>query len=210
VTQVETETMLGRLYSATGAARHRLERLAPLIAEAENAGPQTGTIGRHAPESSEPWAKQAAAAYFDLYFGAREMARAMRGVMRIRRPVGDEACGEAGLDIVENMAPSVPEFMLRGVTRKLERWVRQADAVPAIDEQEPWEPLPRIGGKQIACPYCLTYGLRMLKRQGEVRCFFPDCRDSDDRPTRARMEPGRMTGEERLIFGDGTMMGGGA
>lgn len=207
--QVDERAMLGRLYSAVGAARHRLDRLAPLLTEQEDSGPSTGTIGRHAPESSEPWAKQAAAAYFDLYFGAREMARAMRGVMGIRRPIGDEACGEAGLDIVADMAPAVPQFMLRGVTRKLEKWVSQADQVPAIDEDEPWVPLPRIGGRQIPCPYCLTFGLRMLKRKGDIRCFYPNCKDRDGRPTRARMEPGRMTGEERLIFGDGTMMGGG-
>jgi hypothetical protein len=211
VTQVDTGTMLGRLYSATGAARYRLECLAPLLTEPESAGPQTGTIGRHAPESSEPWAQQAAAAYFDLYFGAREMARAMRGIMGIRRPIGDEACGAAGLAIVDNMAPSVPPFMLRGVTRNLERWVRQAEQVAAIDEDEPWEPLPRVAGHaELACPYCDTYALRMLKRKGEIRCFFPGCTDTDGRPTRARMEPGRMTGEERLIFGDGMMMGGGA
>jgi hypothetical protein len=210
VTQVDSGTMLSRLYWATGAARHRMERLEPLLTEPESAGPSTGTIGRHAPESSEPWAAQAAAAYFDLYFGAREMARAMRGVMKIRRPTGDEACGSAGLAIVENMAPSVPDFMLRGVTRMLEKLVRQADQVPAIDEDEPWVPLPRLAGRQIACPYCDTYGLRMLVRRGDVRCFFPDCTDADGKPTRARMEPGRMTGEARLIFGDGTMMGGGA
>lgn len=210
MTQVDAEvTMLARLLTAVGDARRGLVRLAPLMTEPEGDGPSTGTIGRHAPESSEPWAKRAAAAYFDLYFGAREMARAMRGAAGIRRPIGDEACGDRGLDIVENMAPGAQPFILRGVTRKLERWVRQADQVPAIDEDEPWVALPRIGGRQIACPYCLTFGLRMLKRKGDIRCFYPDCKDRDGNPTRARMEPGRMTGEERLIFGDGTMMGGG-
>jgi hypothetical protein len=48
----------------------------------------------------------------------------------------------------------------------------------------------------------------MLRRKGEVKCFFPGCLDSDGSPTRARLEPGRMTGEARLIFGDGIMMGG--
>lgn len=202
--------MAGRLYAATDDAEVRLGRLGPLIAEPDSSGPDTGTIGRHAPESREPWAQQAADAYFDIYFGAREMARAMRGAAGIRRPIGDEACGVPGLRIVRNMAPTAQAFILRGVTRNLERWVSRADQVPAIDDAEPWVPLPRLAGAELACPYCGTYGLRMLKRKGEIRCIFPDCKDSDGKPTRARMESGRMTGEERLIFGDGTMMGGGA
>jgi hypothetical protein len=35
---------------------------------------------------------------------------------------------------------------------------------------------------------------------------MPGCRDTDGNATRARMEPGRMTGEARLVFGDGTTM----
>jgi hypothetical protein len=209
MTRVETTTMLARLLQAADDAEERMLKLHPLLTEQENDGPSIGTIGRHAPESSEPWAMHAASAYWDLYFGAREMARAMRGAARLRRPC--DVCGAEALVIVRNMAPTAQEFILRGVTRRLERLVRQADAVPAIDEQEEWVPLPRLhGGMPLPCPYCGTYGLRMLRRKGEVRCFFPDCRDADGKPTRARMETGRMTGEELLIFGDGTTMGGGA
>lgn len=201
--------MLARLLAAADDADDRLAKLQPLLTEQENDGPRTGTIGRHAPESSEPWAKHAASAYWDLYFGARELARAMRGAAQMRRPI--DVCGGEALVIVRNMAPTAQEFVLRGVTRKLEKLVRQADAVPSIDEQEPWVALPALpGGRPLACPYCATYALRMLRRKGEVRCFFPNCTDADGNPTRARMEPGRMTGEERLIFGDGTTMGGGA
>lgn len=201
--------MLSRLLRAADEADERLVRLAPLLAEPEGEGPSTGTIGRHVPESKEPWAARAAAAYWDLYFGARELARIMRGAARMRRP--PDVCGSEALAIVRNMAPGAQEFILRGVTRKLERWVAQADQVPAIDEGEPWVALPAMPGRRpLACPYCATFGLRMLRRKGEVRCFFPSCKDADGNPTRARMEPGRMTGEERLIFGDGTTMGGGA
>lgn len=209
MTQVETNerAMLDRLLVAVTEAGARLDRLMPLIAELDNSGPDTGTIGRHAPESSEPWAKQAADAYFGIYFGAREIARAMRGAAGMHRPV--HTCGQDALDIIRNLAYAAQPFVLRGATRTLERLVRQADQVPAIDEDEPWVALPRQNGKEIACPYCATFGLRMLKRKGEVRCIFPGCRDADGNPTRARMESGRMTGEERLIFGDGTMMGGG-
>jgi hypothetical protein len=208
MTRTET-SMADRCYEATSDARGRIDRLHPLIVEPENGGPDTGTIGRHAPESSEPWANQAAGAYFDLYFGAREYARAMRGAAGMRRPA--DVCGHAALDIVAAMVTISQPFILRGVTRGLERLVRQADQVPGIDEGEPWVALPSLPGYQpLACPYCRTFGLRMLKRKGEVKCFFPGCTDSDGSPTRARLEPGRMTGEARLIFGDGIMMGGAA
>lgn len=207
--RVETSSMYDRLIEAVTDAARALDTLAPLLAEPDGSGPDTGTIGRSAPESSEPWAKEAAGAYFDIYFGAREMARAMRGAAGLRRPIGDEACGHAGLDMICNLAPTAQPFILRGVTRMIEKWVRQADAVPALDTSEPWVPLPRDpAGGEIACPYCETYGLRMLKRKGEVRCVFPGCRDADGNPTRARMERGRLTGDGILIFGDGTTLGG--
>jgi hypothetical protein len=199
--------MLDRLIEATRDAGVRLARLEPLILEPEGTGPDTGTIGRHAPESREPWAIQAASAYFDLYFGARELARAMRGAAGLRLRVFDDACGADALRIIRNMAPGAQDFILRGVTRKLESLVRRADQVTSIDEDEPWVPFPGVGADPVPCPYCDTYGLRMLRRKGEVKCIFPGCVDSDGWPTKARMEAGRMTGQERLIFRDGMMMG---
>lgn len=210
MTRVETTPMLDRLMAAADEAGWLLDRLEPLLAEPEGTGPDTGTIGRHAPESREPWAPAAASAYWDLYFGAGEIARAMRGAAGLRLPIYNDAYGYEAIKVIRNMAPGAQDFILRGATRKLESLVSHALAVPAVDESEPWVPLPHLPGcVPLACPYCRTFGLRMLRRKGEVRCFFPDCTDSDGNPTRARMEPGRMTGEERLIFGDGTTMGGG-
>lgn len=201
--------LVQRLGEAIGEARSFLGRLEPLLAEPEASGPDTGTIGRSAPESSEPWAPAAASAYWDLYFGAGTLARGLRSAAGLRLPLFKDTYGVEALDVVRNMAPAAGETPLLWSVRSLERWVAAARTVPAVDEDEPWTPLPRIGDQQIACPYCDTYGLRMLRRKGEVRCFFPGCADRDGIPTRARMEPGRMTGEERLIFGDGTTMGGG-
>jgi hypothetical protein len=207
----ETVTMYERLLSAAHDAKYLLDRLQPLLAEPDSSGPDTGTIGRHAPESKEPWSMQVASAYWDLYFGAGEIGRAMRGAAGLSLPLFNDVHGEDALQVIRNMAPSAADWILRGATRKLERLVAHARAIPDLDEIEPWVPLPSVPGRPpLACPYCRTYGLRMLRRKGEVRCFFPDCKDSDDKPTRARMEPGRMTGQERLIFGDGTTMGGGA
>jgi hypothetical protein len=209
--RVETAPMLERLVTATWRAADLLTRLEPLLTEPEGSGPDTGTIGRTAPESSEPWAPQAASAYWGLYFGAREVARAMRGAAGLHRPARDSECGEVALETIRNMGPTAHDFILRGAARQLESLIAHAEAVPAVDEDEPWVPLPRRPDEPpLSCPYCQTYGLRMLRRKGEVRCFFPSCHDHDGNATRARMEPGRMTGEERLVFGDGTTMGGGA
>jgi hypothetical protein len=207
--RVETNR-LDQLNALLRDASSLMTALSRLLPEPESSGPDTGTIGRHAPESREPWAHAAASAYWDLYFGARTVARAMREAQGLKLPVFDDVYGEAALDIIRNTAPGAKDLVLRGAVHDLERWVTAARTVPDIDESEPWVALPRQDGKPVACPYCKTYALRMLKRKGEVRCFFPNCQDSDGNPTRARMEPGRMTGEERLIFGDGTTMGGGA
>jgi hypothetical protein len=208
--RTDTTTMYERLVTATYEVAGLMARLQPLLSEPDGSGPDTGTIGRHAPESREPWSLRVASAYWDLYFGAGEVARAMRGAAGLQLPLFNDVHGDDALTVVRNMAPAASEWILRGATRKLEGLVSRARAVPDIDEDEPWVSLPALPGRHpLACPYCRTYGLRLLRRKGEVRCFFPDCRDADGHPTRARMEPGRMTGEERLIFGDGTTMGGG-
>ncbi len=206
--RVETDK-LNWVNRLTWDAEEFLARLEPLMAEPEGFGPDTGTIGRHAPESSEPWAQSAASAYWDLYFGAGTLARGMRSAAGLKLPLFKDTYGADALALVRNMVPNASDTVLGWAAGALERWISAARAVPAVDEDEPWTDLPRIHGQPLACPYCKTYGLRMLKRKGEVRCFFPKCADSDGNPTRARMEPGRMTGEERLVFGDGTTMGGG-
>jgi hypothetical protein len=207
--RVETDK-LDRLYEAIREAEAFLAKLEPLLAEPETSGPDTGTIGRSVPESSEPWAPAAASAYWDIYFGAGNLARGMRSAAGLKLPLFKDTYGSEALAIVRNMAPTVSDTPLLWATRELEKWVRHAQEIPAVDEDEPWVELPRQSGEHLACPYCNTYGLRMLRRKGEVRCVFPGCKDADGNPTRARMETGRMTGEERLIFGDGTTMGGGA
>lgn len=207
--RVETDK-LQRLTEAIGEAEEFLTKLEPLLVESENSGPDVGTIGRSAPESSEPWAPAAASAYWDLYFGAGTLARGMRSAAGLELPLFKGTYGSEALTIVRNMAPTVGDTALLWATKALERWVAAARTVPAVDEDEAWSELPRVAGERLACPYCETYGLRMLRRKGEVRCFFPSCKDGDGNPTRARMERGRMTGEECLIFGDGTTMGGGA
>lgn len=195
-----------RLAVAIDAAGELLDTLQRLMAEPDGSGPATGTIGRHPPESKEPWSPPAAHAYWAIYHGARGLANIMREAVGMR-PKRDGPYGYPALLEIGNLAPSVSTLVLRTSIRMVETWVDQARQVPAIDESEPWANVPQIVGAQPPrCPYCQTFGLRMQRRAGRIACFFPGCVDSEGDPTRARMESGRMTGESRLVFGDGTMM----
>jgi hypothetical protein len=202
----EAQGLMDRIDRALRELQQRLPVLVALLPEPDTGGPRTGTIGRYAPEGSEPWNSAVADAIWAPWFGAGTLVQTMRyslgmAVSKVR-PYGTDA-----LDTIAKLAPACAPEVLKLVVLRLERWVRRADALPAIDEAEPWVALPaRPGGAPPSCPYCGTLALRMRKREGEVRCFFPDCEDGDGKPTRARMEPGRMTGEARLVFGDGTMM----
>ncbi len=194
-----------RIGPAITECRDALIRLQPLIAQPDRTGPQTGTIGRSAPHSRPPWNEQAADAYWNIWFGAGSSVVLLRyaiGLSAGTPPRGSDALRQIG-----RLAPAAPDEQVLTVVHDLDRWAAAALAVPAIDEGEQWTALPQVGSTPPPCPYCHTFGLRMLKRAGEVRCFFPACADTDGRPTRARMEPGRMTGEARLVFADGTTMG---
>lgn len=208
--------MLNRMSTALDDIANVLPVLVSLLPEADTAGARTGTIGRHAPEGSEPWNAAVADALWGPWFGLGHLVNAIRRDLGLRQ-LTDPPRGMFAVDVLRGLAPGCPDAVLSLPVRRLERWARVAAGLPAIDECEPWAALPNLPdtGAPPECPYCGTLALRMRKRAGEVRCFFPDCVDGDERPTRARMEPGRMTGEARMVFGDGTMMawqsdGGGA
>lgn len=196
----------GRLIDAIKDAETLLPKLQELLPEPDNTGLKAGTIGRHAPESREPWNQAVADAYWNLWHGTGQLVNYLRHELNLRiwrhPPTGLKA-----LEAIGRLALSVSRDELGYVVRKLERWADLARRIPAIDESEPWVPVPAVpGGTPPACPYCGTFGLRMQRRRGQVRCALPGCEDGDGNVTRARMEPGRMTGEARLVFGDGTTM----
>jgi hypothetical protein len=58
-----------RLSEAVSDAECLLPALQRLLPELDGTGPSTGTIGRHAPESDEPWNNIVADAYWNLWFG---------------------------------------------------------------------------------------------------------------------------------------------
>jgi hypothetical protein len=195
-----------RLAEAIRDAEALLPQLQSLLPEPDARGPRTGTIGRHVPESSPPWNSAAADAYWNLWHGPGVLINYLRGELGMH-PLTDPPRGAEGLAALRDLTTSVVRDVQRTVLRKLERWADLARRIPAIDESEPWVPVPAVpDSRPPTCPYCGTFGLRMQRRRGQVRCTMPGCTDGEGNSTRARMEPGRMSGEARLVFGDGMML----
>lgn len=195
------------LIDATVHANSLLIDLGLLLPEPSGRGPTTGTIGRHAPESSEPWNAEAADAYWRIWFGVRKLANHFQRLCEQPAIPWGAADTTAAFTTVRNLASAVPGDDLALARRKVDGWITAARRIRDIDEEDEWTPVPRAPGMPAPlCPYCRTLSLRMAKARETVRCFFPECRDLDGRPTQARMEPGRMTGTGTLVFGDGTIV----
>lgn len=176
--------------------------LSALMSEQPGLGPSTGTIGRHAPESKEPWAGEAANAYWGLYFGSRHIADMMRA--HLGMPDRVWATGEDGLKLIAALASSVTAPVLRSARVGIERALASAQRIRDLDEADAWTPVPRAPGQAPpVCPYCSTLSLRVNRQLGEVRCFFPGCVDANRKPTMAQMEYDALTGAGVLVFGDG-------
>lgn len=196
-----------RLDQALDQIADLLPLLAGMLPHRDTGGPRTGTFGHSTPDGSEPWNSAVADVFTSIWFGIPKVVNYMRTSLGLRR-LDFAPGGTAGCDVIRQLASSVPEVVLDAAMRDCERWVIRARQLPAIDESEPWTSLPTLPqyGHPPLCPYCGTTALRMRKRAAEVACFMPDCTDGDGRPTRARMEPGRMTGEARLVFADGMFL----
>jgi hypothetical protein len=198
---------LDRLREAVTEAAGLLPVLAALLPEPSGTGPATGTIGRHAPESSEPWQAEAAGAYWAIWFGARKLADELRRTAGV--PIREWGYGDTprAMTLIVNLASTVPPGTLAETRRVVEGWVAQAQRIRDIDEAETWAPLPRLPGvPPFVCPYCKTPSLRMNRARLEVRCLMPGCTDLDGNPTRARMRPGRLAEDGALVFDDDTVV----
>lgn len=198
-----------RLDSALAEAWSLLGRLARLMPEPSGTGPATGTIGRHAPESSEPWQAEAAHAYWAIHFGLRKLRDEMRTAAGLTAdPLSGSGThtGKAISD-VSALGSIVPADLLADARFRVESWVTAGRRIRDIDEVETWTPVPRVpGAEPPMCPYCCTLSLRMSRTRQEVRCFNPECRDLDGNPVRARMEPGVLSDTGQLVFGDDTVV----
>jgi hypothetical protein len=173
--------------------------------------PRSGTIGRHAPESSEPWQGEAASVYWTIHFGARRLEDACRadvGLPSLDPPRGGSTGNtDEALTRIANYGPTLTTRMLAEATRRVDRWVSAIGQLSDIDQADVWVPVPRTPGSlPPACPYCTMFSLRMTVLREIVRCFNPACRDGDGTKPVARMERGRLTGDGMLVFTDGSVI----
>jgi hypothetical protein len=198
-----TQHDLDELSQTIDKCRALLPELSALMADRPGLGLQAGTVGRHAPRSTEPWADEAAHAYFTIYIGSKTLANEMRASLGM--PSHPWPPGENGLEQVQAFAIIVDPTMLRYARKQASRWLTTALRIRDIDEAEVWTPVPRDPDSEPPfCPYCNTLSLRVNRRLGEVRCLFSGCQDADGNPTRARMEFDRRTGDGVLVFDDST------
>lgn len=199
-----------RLADAITHIRSYLADVAALLPE-PHGRPRTGTIGRAAPESSEPWQGGAAATYWDIHFGCRRLEEQIRtdlGFEPHHPPRGGSSANtdEALRAITAAIAAMTPG-MLAAARRRAERWSTSIDQLPDVDRADTWVPVPRQPGMlPPSCPYCTMFTLRMSVQRERVRCFNPPCRDTQDYPPVARMDHNRITGDGVLVFGDGTVI----
>lgn len=188
------------LLVAVDKCRALLPVLSALLVVQPGIGPRTGTIGRHAPESKEPWSPEVATAYWAIFFGSQFLANEMRMDLGLGRVTFGK---QDGLDVVASCASIVTLPLLRRALTLAQRWHLDALKIRDIDEADVWIPVPRApDSKPPECPYCRTMSLRLNRQRGEIRCTFPGCVDSSGNATRARMEYDPATGQGILVFSD--------
>jgi hypothetical protein len=203
-----TRSDQARVTAAVAEILTGLTQVAALLPEPQGR-PRTGTIGRHAPEGSEPWQGAAAAVYWGIHFGVRRLEDTLRAALGLAptNRGGSTANTDHALTAIVNACPTIDPKLLRDVRQQVERWANAITQLPDIDLADMWVPVPRQpGALPPACPYCENFTLRMTVRRELVRCFNPACRDHDGRSPVARMERGRLTGDGMLVFGDQTVI----
>lgn len=208
--QTAAQADADRLYAAVGKVLEDYEQVAALLPEPQGK-PKLGTIGRHAPESSEPWQGEAASVYWSIHFGARRLEDAVRTDIGLspHEPVRGGSDGNTvdALRAIRNAATTMTAGMLHTCVRRVEGWHTAIMRMTDIDQADTWVPVPRQPGHlPPTCPYCTNFTLRMSTGREIVRCFNPPCRDGDGKRPVARMERGRLTGDGMLVFGDQTVV----
>jgi hypothetical protein len=173
------------------------------VAQALTRRPDTdGTTGTGQPASRPPWNPAAAAAAMDAHEGLRRLEASMRrevtGHPGPRRGGSDDATTEA-IKAIENLGNAVTAKAMAQAARILDRWSRQIQELPAIDQAEPWR---RLSG--VACPYCQHPMLRVRPRQGIVTCLrHGACSDEDGRHPIGRVDISQLSGTPVIRWNDG-------
>ena len=160
-----------------------------------------GTTGTGQPSSRPPWNQAAASAAMDAHEGLRRLEASLRlavtGHTGPRRG-GSDASTAAAIAAIEALGNGVTAHAMAQAAKILDKWSRQIQELPAVDQAEPWR---RIAA---TCPYCKFDMLRVRPRSGEVTCLrYGACRDMDGRHPAGHLDASRLTGDWGIRWNDG-------
>jgi hypothetical protein len=171
------------------------------IAQALVTEPDTdGSVVHGKPGSHPPGNAAAMNAHMDAHAGLRRLEALLRlevtGHTGPRRG-GSDANTTAAIEAIEALGNAVTTAAMAQAARVLDRWSRQIQELPAVDEIEPPR---RVHG--VACPYCGRGMLYVRPREMTVTCP-PPCRDSNGQRSVGHMEISRLTADPIIRWADG-------
>lgn len=184
-----------------------LDQLEALLPEPVS-DPTVGSAQHHKVSGSPaPWHNEAADVFLTIHAGARELERDLRyrvtGRLAHQRG-GSDLNTKQALHAVTALVEAVDDIVTQDAAAQVASWCRMARQVRDIDQQDRFEPLPRVKGwLPPSCPYCDVLSLRWSRQRGIVICINHDCLDGEDRRPRASMEIGEYSGQGMLVFRDG-------
>jgi hypothetical protein len=190
-----------RLRDSAGHAVILDGKLEALIAErpAKSSGGFHGKIDFSQP----PWHAPVANCHLELHSLSRRLEREMRWelVLPQRARGGSNANTRKALEAVCRLGEGTDDFMVRLVTKELEKWSRRASI--ALELTEVPKRLPRNpGGPEPKCPFCENHTLRSRSLEGKIYCISPGCKDEEGRKPEARMEYSPVTGGWEVVWQD--------
>jgi hypothetical protein len=145
---------------------------------------------RAQPGSRSPANPAAENAAMDAHEGLRRLAASLRLAVNGHpgpKWGGSDDATAAALDAIENLGQAVTATAMAKAARILDRWSRQIQQLPAVDEAEPPQKLTA------QCPYCGFRMLRVFPREGRVTCLrYGACFDADGHHPAGMMEVGRL------------------
>jgi hypothetical protein len=171
-------------------------------AQALTATPDTdGTRNRTQPASRPPCNQAAENAVTDAWEGLRRLEASLRQAVNGHpgtRRGGSDANTAAAIAAIENLGNAVTIPAMTAAARILDRWARQIQQLPAIDQYEPWRLV-----RGTSCPYCQVEMLQFQARSGRVACLRGGpCLDADGRPP-VGLADWSVSGEPMIAWADG-------
>lgn len=185
--------------------------LAALIPEKPNARSKRGK----ARGAFVPWNGQAAGVWMEIHAGSREHElnlAVLIGLPPRRRGDSDQNTIHAleHIPVLAGQAPDLNAWQVSFAVRDSDRWLRHTRETLGL--ADPIHRLPKAPKHDAPlCPYCTLDTLRWRRiasrwEHVKVWCSNPTCRDGEGRRPVALARRGAYSGEESLIFQDGTAL----